>query len=63
MKEDPTFKVIRDLETNQVVVTGMGELHLEIYQQVRLSQMVDLNCLERKYSHSNFHSCDFACKV
>jgi elongation factor G len=30
MQEDPTFKVHTDTETNQVIIRGMGELHLEI---------------------------------
>src|SRR5205814_8875421 len=29
-QEDPTFKVHTDPETSQVVIRGMGELHLEI---------------------------------
>jgi elongation factor G len=30
MAEDPTFRVRTDVETGQVVIGGMGELHLEI---------------------------------
>ena len=29
-EEDPTFKIKSNLETNQTIIWGMGELHLEI---------------------------------
>lgn len=33
MDEDPTFKVRKDVETNQLLISGMGELHLDIMSE------------------------------
>ena len=43
-QEDPTFKVKVDHETNQTIISGMGELHLEIIvDRLRREFKVDAN--------------------
>ena len=43
-EEDPTFTVKQDQETNQTIVSGMGELHLEIIvDRLRREFNVDVN--------------------
>lgn len=37
-KEDPTFKVHTDDETSQLIISGMGELHLEVLKNRMLSE-------------------------
>lgn len=32
-REDPTFRVVQDPETNETLLCGMGELHLEVYAE------------------------------
>jgi elongation factor G len=42
--EDPTFKVTRDPQTKEMVITGMSQLHLDVVQQ-RLKRRFDLDVI------------------
>ncbi|XP_048334616.2 elongation factor G-2, mitochondrial [Ziziphus jujuba] len=43
-REDPTFRVGLDPESGQTIISGMGELHLDIYvERIRREYKVDAN--------------------
>ncbi len=45
--EDPTFKVTRDMQTKEMVMTGMSQLHLDVVQQ-RLRRRYELEVLTKE---------------
>jgi len=45
--EDPTFKVTRDTQTKEMVITGMSQVHLDVVQH-RLKRRFDLEVLTKE---------------
>ncbi|HAY82715.1 MAG TPA: elongation factor G [Planctomycetaceae bacterium] len=51
-KEDPTFRVSTDEETNDILIAGMGELHLDVYiERIRREYQVEVEVGAPKVSY------------
>jgi elongation factor G len=51
-REDPTFRMFTDEETNEMVIAGMGELHLEIYvERIKREYKVEVEVGAPKVSY------------
>jgi elongation factor G len=60
-KEDPTFRVMSDQETGEILIAGMGELHLEIYvERIRREYGVEVEVGPPKVSYREAPSQKYA---
>jgi elongation factor G len=51
-KEDPTFQVATDEETSEVIIAGMGELHLDVYvERIRREYGIEVEVGAPKVSY------------
>jgi elongation factor G len=51
-KEDPTFQVFTDEETSEVIIAGMGELHLDVYvERIRREYGIEVEVGAPKVSY------------
>ncbi len=61
-REDPTFQVSTDQETGEVLIAGMGELHLDVYvERIRREYgvSVDVSPPKVSYREAPTRACEF----
>src|SRR5207302_950023 len=59
-EEDPTFKVRTDEETAQIIISGMGELHLEIIEALNNGPLAGYPVVDMKATlvDGSYHEVD-----
>ena len=56
-REDPTFRVSNDPESGQTIISGMGELHLDIYVE-RMKREYNVRAELTEYAQTGSHMPD-----
>ncbi|MBT5017405.1 MAG: elongation factor G, partial [Planctomicrobium sp.] len=60
-REDPTFHVSTDAETNETLIAGMGQLHLEVYiERIKREYRCEVNIGEPKVAYKEMPTKDVA---
>ncbi len=59
-REDPTFQVSTDAETNETIIAGMGQLHLEVYiERIKREYRCEVTIGEPKVAYKEMPTKDF----
>ncbi|WP_417848725.1 elongation factor G [Thalassoglobus sp.] len=59
-REDPTFHVSTDAETNETIIAGMGQLHLEVYiERIKREYRCEVTIGEPKVAYKEMPTKDY----